>query len=454
LGIEQASEFLSRNLPANLRMLLTPLALHEVYLDLDYLEEMARRVRAPIDRAAMNLFVKTLESAQLLLDCGQSIYQISPILATALHIESLPDTDAWTRVFVEAMGSVAEALAGRSYEEQKAPYQVYARNFYSALRHAERLRMDDEALRLTHGLAVWEMNSGRYEDAEKLYATLTRHPARRADAYHQLGRIAQIRRNPQAALEWYRMAVTIHESAGDQVAMADTWIQLGIMAREKRDLDTAEDWFRKTITVRQSQGDDDGAASAYHELGIVYEQREDTVSAERWYYRALATKEKSGDESTTASIYHHLGMLALKKNDTASAERWFNKSLGIRERLQQQDSASQTYHQLGLLACRKEDWLSADNWFRKSLDIADRAGDAPLSAANAFQLGRLTVMQGQLVAAGRWLIKSIQVYRSTDAADMNEAVNSFVEIHRQAPLASKTQLEELWRAAKLGGMPS
>jgi len=452
LGIEQASEFLNRNLPAKLRMLLAPLALHDVYLDLDYLEEMARRVRAPIDRAEMNLFAKTLETAQLLLDCGQSIYQISPTLATALHVESLLNTDAWAKVFVEAMGSVAEALAGRSYEEQKAPYQVYARNFYSALRHAERLRMDAEALQLTHGLAVWEMNSGRYEDAEKLYATLTRHPAHRANAYHQLGRIAQTRRNPQAALEWYRMSLSLNEPAGNHVAVADTWLQLGIMAREKRDFNAAEDWFRKTITIRQSQGDDDGAASAYHELGIVYEQREDTTSAERWYYRALATKEKSGDESATASIYHHLGMLALKKNDTASAERWFNKSLGIRERLQQ-DSASQTYHQLGLLACQKEDWLSADNWFRKSLDISERTGDAPLSAANAFQLGRLTVMQGQLVAAGRWLIRSIQIFRSTDAADMNEAVSSFAEIHRQAPLASKTQLEELWRAARLGGMP-
>src|ERR1041385_5693299 len=101
LGIEQASEFLSRNLPANLRMLLTPLALHDVYLDLDYLEEMSRRVRAPIDRAEINLFAKTLETAQLLLDCGQSIYQISPTLATALHVEPLPDTDAWARVFVE-----------------------------------------------------------------------------------------------------------------------------------------------------------------------------------------------------------------------------------------------------------------------------------------------------------------------------------------------------------------
>src|SRR5258708_38960533 len=206
-----------------------------------------------------------------------------PTVGTGLQVESLLNTDAWAKVFVEVMGSVAEALAGRSYEEQKAPYQVYARNFYSALRHAERLRMDAEALQLTHGLAVWEMNSGRYEDAERLYATLTRHPAHRANAYHQLGRIAQTRRNPQAALEWYRMSLSLNEPAGNHVAVADKWLQLGIMAREKRNVDAADDWCRKLITIRQSQGDDDGAASPDHELGIVYGQRGETTSAERRY---------------------------------------------------------------------------------------------------------------------------------------------------------------------------
>jgi tetratricopeptide (TPR) repeat protein len=453
VGIEQVSEFLSRNLPGNLRMLLTPLVLHDLYLDLDYLEEMARRVRAPIDRAEMNLFAKTLETAELLLDRGQSIYQISPTLATALHAQTLPDLDAWTPAFVTVMGSVAESLASRTFEEQKAPYQVYARNFYSALKHAERLKMDREALQLTHALAVWQMNSRSFDEAERLYAILTKHPAHRAAAYHQMGCISQEKRNYQAALEWYRMSLTINEAAGHSVALANTYQQLGIIAREKRDLNAAEEWFRKTIAIRQSQGDDDGAATAYHHLGIVYELRDDAASAERWYYRALATKEKSGDETTAASIYHQMGMLAQKKGDKVTAERWYNKALAIRERLGLEGPASLTYHQLGLLANQREDWLSADNWFRKSLDIAERAGDAQTSAANALQLGLLTVMQGQLVSAGRWLIKAIQVFRSTDPASLDTAISNFVQIHRQAPLASKTQLEELWRAAKLGAMP-
>ena len=453
MAIEQVSEFLSQNLPANLRALLTPLILHDLYLDLDYLEEMARRVPPALDRAQLNQFAKTLEAAELLRDCGQSIYQISPSLATALHTQNLANTTMWARAFVSVMSGVAEALATRKAQDQQGPFQVYARNFYSALKQAEPLKMEHEATQLTRGLASWAKNSRNLEEAERLYAMLTKHPAYRADAYHQLGCIAQEKRNPGAATEWFRMSLAMSEPADDRKAMANTYHQMGILARERRDFNAAEELFRKSIAIQQSQGDDNAAATSYHHLGIVYEQRDDAAAAERWYYRALATKEKSGDEESAAAIYHQLGMLAQKKGDRASAERWYSKATAIRERLGLEAAASLTYHQLGLLAVQREDWLSADNWFRKSLGIAEKTGDAQVAAANALQLGLLTVMQGQLVSAGRWLVKAIQVFRGSDPASLELAVNNFLQIRRQASLAEKTQMEELWKAAKLGPMP-
>ncbi|MBZ5523640.1 MAG: tetratricopeptide repeat protein [Acidobacteriia bacterium] len=453
MAIEQVSEFLSQNLPANLRALLTPLILHDLYVDLDYLEEMARRVPPPLDRAQINQFARTLEAAQLLLDCGQSIYQIGPSLATALHAQELTGAIAWARAFVTVMGSVSEALAARTARDQQGPFQVYARNFYSALKQADPLKMEHEATQLTRGLASWAKNSRNLEEAERLYAMLTKHPAYRADAYHQLGCIALEKHNHGAAAEWFRMSLAISEPADNRPAMANTYHQMGIIAREKRDLTAAEELFRKSIAIHQSQGDDDGAASTYHQLGMVYELRDDVISAERWYYRALATKEKSGDEDSAAAIYHQLGVLAQRKGDIATAERWYNKSLTIKERLGNETGAAPTYHQMGMLALQKEDWLSADNWFRKSLSIAEKSGDAQLAAANSLQLGLLTVQQGQLVSAGRWLVKAIQVFRSTDPASLDVAVKNFLQIRRQAALAEKTQMEELWRAAKLGPMP-
>ena len=61
----------------------------------------------------------------------------------------------------------------------------------------------------------------------------------------------------------------VFEKLDDEHGAAITYHQLGIIAQERRDFDTAESWYRKALTIRENQDDEHGAALTYHQLGII-----------------------------------------------------------------------------------------------------------------------------------------------------------------------------------------
>ena len=108
--------------------------------------------------------------------------------------------------------------------------------------------------------------------------------------------------------------------------------QLGMIAQERRDFASAEQWYRKSLAIKEKQGDEHGAAIAYGQLGTIAQEQCDFASAEQWYRKSLAIFEKQGNEHSAAITYHRLGMIAQEQRDFASAEQWYRKSLAIEEK--------------------------------------------------------------------------------------------------------------------------
>src|SRR5262249_51898600 len=82
---------------------------------------------------------------------------------------------------------------------------------------------------------------------------------------------------------------------GDEHGAAITYHQLGIVAQERRDLDAAEKWYLKSLAIKEKQGNEHGAASTYHQLGSLAEERRDFDAAKEWYLKSLAISEKQGN---------------------------------------------------------------------------------------------------------------------------------------------------------------
>src|SRR5271166_1867326 len=299
--------FAEQSLPDDLRPLLVPLALHERFVDADYLEDMAQQVDESWTREKIDRFLVALAVAGLLRDRGQGVFEMHPALTGFLRATRPPGAsdesgDRWSRAFVDVMGRLADHLAPRELHEQRGPFFQLGANFHVALGEAERLKMDFPSVALIQSLAAHAQNTRNFQEAAHLFerlATLANNlgeAEREAAAYHQLGMIAQEQRDFASAEQWYRKALAIAEKQGDEHGAASTYHQLGMIAQEQRDFAGAEQWYRKSLAIKEKQGNEHGAASTYHQLGIIAEEQRDFASAEQWYRKALAICIKYGDK--------------------------------------------------------------------------------------------------------------------------------------------------------------
>ncbi len=110
--------FVEDGLPANLRPLLTPLGLHERYVDANLLERISKQADPGIVRTAIDRFFSALATAGLIREVVQSVYELHPALTGFLRARGLEGTEGdvfqcWVRAFVDVMGSLADALTPR-----------------------------------------------------------------------------------------------------------------------------------------------------------------------------------------------------------------------------------------------------------------------------------------------------------------------------------------------------
>jgi tetratricopeptide (TPR) repeat protein len=496
--------FVEDALPEDLKPLLIPLSLHERFADINLLEVMTKQVDAAWTRPRINALFETLTVAGLLRDLGQAIYEMHPALTGFLRFAALKlpreTCDEWARAFVSLMAVLADELAPKEFHEQRAPIAIHHANLYMALAESQRMAMLSDQAALVQCIAAHALNTRNLLEARELFTTLSKLEQQRGEerseaaAYHQLGRIAQERRDLAAAESWYRKSLDITEKIGyergaagtynqlgriadeqREFASAERWYrrsldinkrlgnehgaaithhQLGMIAQQQRDYIAAEDCYRKSLEINKRLGNERGAAITYHQLGILAQEQGDFTAAERRYRKSLGIRKRLGDEHGAASSFQQLGRVSVEQRDLATAERWYRSALDIQERLGDEHGAALSYHQLGIIAQEQRDFVAAESWCRKSLEIEERLGDEHSAAFTYGQLGVLAGIQGHFEAAGLQLLRAIASFaRQNDPARIRQCVSNFQIFAAQADEPCRANLRAMWSEAGLGELP-
>ncbi len=488
-----ALRFVEHGLPESLRPLLRVLALHEGWVDLDLLERMAKLTPGSWTRTQIDQLAGALVNAGLLTDHGQAIYELHPALTGYLRSYlGAGATDEWNRAFADVMAMLASLITPRDLYEQRTCFYLHFANFHTALAEAERMSLQTDENALIQSLAAWALNNRDFAEAERLFLRLANDGDSAANAYHQLGRVAQERRDLTAAEQWYLKALAIEKRQGNELGAAATYHQLGTVAEERRDFSDAEQWYLKTLSILEKsenehkaagtyhqlgnlaytqrdlvaaeqwylkslaiteQRDKSRAARTYHQLGLVAQARHDLARAEQWYLMSLAIKEELRDDHGAASTYHQLGTVAQERSDLAGAELWYLKALPIWERQRDEDNAANTYHQLGVTAQRRGDFAGAQQWYRRALVIKEKQRNDHGGALIYAQLGTLAAEQQQLPKAGYLFLRAIGEFRRHDPPSAQIATTNFVRAHKTASDDEKRQLEAMWTEAGMGAFP-
>jgi tetratricopeptide (TPR) repeat protein len=396
--------FATEGLPAEWEPLLVLLAQHEGYAVADLLKSMAQAVDASWTPARIDQSLGALATAGMVGEVGSGLWEIHPAVTGFLRSVFRRDVDAaaweaWSRAFVNVMGSLADHLAPPPLHEQRGLFFLCGQSFHSARDTARQLQMEDAYGAITQALAAYAQNLSDYPTAERLFQELadfcvrTGREKESAGAIHELGMVAEKRRDYDAADAWYRQSLAVEERLGNEHGTAISYHQLGRVAQERRDYDAADAWYRKALAIEERLGDEHGAAPTYHQLGIVAQERRDYDAADAWYHKSLAVMERLGDEHGAASTYHQLAMVAQERRDSGAADAWYHKSLAVEERLGNEHGAAITYHQLGMVAEERRDFDAADPWYRKALGIFEKFGDEHSSAIVRRSMERLAQLR-------------------------------------------------------------
>jgi tetratricopeptide (TPR) repeat protein len=377
--------FVEDSLPEELRPLLVPLALHERFADSDHIEAMSEQVeQVKTNRAQIDRLMAALATAGLVRDRGQCIYELHPALTGFLRSTILKDADAkvgdsWTRAFVDVMGSLANSYTLRPLHEQRGIFQIHSANFHTARSYTEQLDMEVYFAALTQSLAFYAQNTWNIDGAAHLFQQFAEHRKQHGDksaeaaAYHQLGRIAQERRDFETAEKWYLKSLEIEEKLSNKAGAATTYHQLGRIAQEQRDFEAAEKLYLKSLQIEEKLGNEAGAAKAHGELGYIAIEQRNLDKAKQEYLKAVSYFESIDDEANASISYHQLGAIAQGRRDFETAETWYLKSLEIKKKIGNEAGAASTYHQLGMIAAKEhEDFETAETWYLKSLEIEEK----------------------------------------------------------------------------------
>ncbi len=244
------------------------------------------------------------------------------------------------------------------------------------------------------------------------------------------------------------------DKTDDELLKVNALHNLGRIAQERRDFEKAEDWYKKSLKIKERLGDELGVASIYHNFGVITEERREFEKAEDWYKKSLKIKERLEDEVGAAITYHQLGRIAQERREFEKAEDWYKKSLKIFEQLGDELGAAITHHQLGIIAQERREFEKAEDWYKKSLKIKERLGDELGAASTYGQCGLLALLQGRVEDSGRWFVKSIAAFsRSHDAEGANRATNNFRIAYQQASQSEQCKLKQCWENEGLGPLP-
>ena len=400
--------------------LLIPLAMHERFVDRDWLKAQAKATGRTWTVSQIDTLFEKLSGAGLLRLLRGDIYEVHPALTGYLRSRAVgegleEEHDTWARAFVGVMASIVNDLTPKPLNRQRAYFRYHRANFYYAADEASRLNMGQDFTALLQGLAVYAQNMSNYEEAAEMFGHLaethktTNNRRGEAAAYHRLGMIAQERHDFGEAQKWYRKSLAINENLGDEDSTAATYNQLGMIAQEQRDFEEAEKCYQKAVAVAENLGNEDGMACTYHQLGTIAQERRDFEQAQDYYQKSLAIEEKLGNEHRAAMTYYQLGIIAWERRDLSEAEGWCYKALAISEKFGDEHQAAMTHHQLGVIAQDHRDFDNAQKWYQQSLAIKERLGDEHGAATTYHQLGRIAEEHRDFTHAQKWYQKSLVI---------------------------------------------
>ena len=170
-----------------------------------------------------------------------------------------------------------------------------------------------------------------------------------ANAYHQLGRIAQLRGSYDEARDRSQKARRIFEELGDSDGVAKSYHLSGIVAQETGSLEEARKLYDQGLRIFEDLGNGAGQTVSYLQLGNVRYLHGSYDEALEWYRKAHRLAEELGNRADLGNASHQLGLVAQARGSHEEALERYDEALRIFEELGNREGAASSLSNMGIL---------------------------------------------------------------------------------------------------------
>lgn len=297
--------------------------------------------------------------------------------------------------------------------------QEAAAEYEAAVRAAEEDGEDRILVEALRGLAVVRHKSGNDVEAHALChrafsaASATGDPLLAAEALNTRASIDLTAGQIAAASEGYRQALAFKFDSPKLRARIEQ--NLGIIANIRGDLNAALNHYTRSLEAFRAAQDDAGCSMAYHNLGMISADRARWDDAERYYAQSLELALALGDEQIRAQCLLNRTEVLLARNKFAEARQSAESALGIFNQIGGERHKADAYRFLGVVYRETGSRALAEARFKAAIEVAQRIQNPLAEAEASRELAQLYRSTGRNQDSLRLLNASHRLFGRVDA---------------------------------------
>ena len=222
----------------------------------------------------------------------------------------------------------------------------------------------------------------------------------------ETGSLDEARRNFSRALE-------LAGENRDLRARAD--VNLGILANIQGDLDAAQEFYAGALQAYREAGNEHGCAMAYHNLGMVSADRDLLDESEAYFGQSLEIAERAGDPHLQGICLVERANVYVARQRFEEAQRNAESALALFDQLGARGAKADAYRVIGVVYRETGRPALAESRLRSALELAVVSGSALNEAEVSRELALLYQSMGRNQEALRLLNAAHKIFGKLDA---------------------------------------
>jgi len=318
-----------------------------------------------------------------------------------------------------SLGRAGDLLADARARERAGCIPEAAELYQVAIAEAERGTERSVLAEALRRLAVVRFHRGEAEAARELgvrsfqVASEADHTLLAAEALNSLAVMDLQAGSLDAARETFGRALALGGELGGLRARVEQ--NLGIIANIQGDLDAALAHYGRSLEAYREAGNEHGCAIAFHNLGMVSADRELWADADRYYEESRTIAERIGDS-------HLLGLCLVNQAEAHVARQHYDQArvnseaaLVIFDQLGTRAAKAEAYRMIGMVYRETGKLALAESRLRSAIDLAGGAHAVLDEAEASRELALLYRVMGRNQDALTLLNRAYQLFGRLDA---------------------------------------